>query len=476
MPVPEGRGRLLVVGLSRQGAPLEAVERASLRAHGARRVLRALRAGGSVDEAVALSTCNRTEIYAVAGAMPMADAIAAVRDLLACHTRLSAHELLRLGYTRLDETAVEHFLAVVAGLDSAVLGEPEIVAQVREAVALAGEEGTLGRVLIGLWNHGLAAGRRVRAGTRVARGAVSISAVAVDLAGTITEDFGASGALVIGAGRIARGVARRLAGRGARSIVVANRSLAPAEAIAREVGGRAVGLDRLPDELACADVVVSATGAASHVVSRDMLERATRERAGRIVVLDLAMPRDIDPAAGGLAPVTLWDIDELHRVARANLDERRRELPRAWAIVRAEAERFGAWRSGLGADQVLRALRRRAEEIRALEVGRARVESPDELERLDALTRALVNKLLHEASSRIRQAGGTSAGRAQLEAVRELLGVEDLLADDSLQRSGANRAPLDVATASSWESSSTPLPIPSACGWSGTSMNTARLH
>jgi len=476
MPVPDGRGRLLVVGLSRKGAPLDALERASLRSHGARRVLRALRAGGPVEEAVALSTCNRTEIYAVVGAAPVADAIAAVRDILACHTRLSAHELVRLGYARVDEDAAEHFLAVVAGLDSAVLGEPEIVAQVRAAVALAGEEGTLGRVLMGLWNHGLAAGRRVRAGTSIARGAVSISAVAVDLAATMTEDLGASQTLVIGAGRIARAVAKRLDGRGARTIVVANRSLAAAEEIARDVGGRAVGLDALPDELAQADLVISATGAASHVVSQPMLARAVRERTSRTVVLDLAVPRDVEPAAGGIASVALCDLDEIHWIARDNLDDRRRELPQAWAIVRTEAERFNAWRSGLGAEPVLRALRRRAEEIRALEVGRARVESPDELARLDAATRSLVNKLLHEATSRIRQAGGTSAGRAQLESVSELLGFENLLAGDSLQRSGANPASLDVATASSWESSSTPLPIPPACGWSGTSMNTARLH
>jgi glutamyl-tRNA reductase len=193
-------------------------------------------------------------------------------------------------------------------------------------------------------------------------------------------------------------------------------------------------------------------------------------------VLDLAVPRDVEPAAGGIASVTLCDLDEIHWIARDNLDDRRRELPQAWAIVRTEAERFNAWRSGLGAEPVLRALRPRAEEIRALEVGRARVESPDELARLDAATRSLVNKLLHEATSRIRQAGGTSAGRAQLESVSELLGFENLLAGDSLQRSGANPASLDVATASSWESSSTPLPIPPACGWSGTSMNTARLH
>jgi glutamyl-tRNA reductase len=281
----------------------------------------------------------------------------------------------------------------------------------------------------------------VRAGTGVSRGAVSISAVAVDLAATLTGDLVSSRALVIGAGRIARAVAKRLAGRGVGSIVVANRSLAAAEEIARDVGGRAVGLDALPDELPEADLVVTATGAASHLMTRSMLARATRERTRGMVVLDLAVPRDVDPAAEGLASVTLCDIDEIHRIARENLDDRRRELPDAWAIVHAESERFHAWRSGLGAEPVLRALRRRAEEIRSRELARARAQSPPpgeaELARLDAVTRSLVNKLLHEATSRIRQAGGTSAGRAQLEAVRELLGFE-VAAPEPLR---SNRAP-----------------------------------
>lgn len=268
-----------------------------------------------------------------------------------------------------------------------------------------------------------------------------MSAVAVDLAETLTVDLGANRTLVIGAGRVARAVAKRLAARGVRAIVVANRSLAAAEEIARDVGGRAVGLDALSDELARADLVVSATGSASHVVSRPMLAHATRDRTSRMVVLDLAVPRDVDPAAGGLATVTLCDIDEIHRIAKDNLDDRRRELPGAWAIVHAETERFHAWRSGLGAEPVLRALRRRAEEIRSIELARARAASPPvgeaELARLDAVTRSLVNKLLHEATGRIRQAGGTSAGRAKLEAVRELLGFEEIAAEPS----GSERAP-----------------------------------
>jgi glutamyl-tRNA reductase len=215
-------GGLLLVGLSRRTAPLGMLERASLDTRAARRLLRSLRAAGLVAEAIALSTCNRTELYVVTHAKPQA-----IRAALALHTEISAHELARLGYARADRAAVEHFFAVIAGLDSTILGEPDIVAQVRAAVALAEEERTLGTVLTGLWNHGLAASRRVRAGTSITRGATSISAIAVDLAEELVEALPEYRTLVIGAGRIARGVTQRLAARGARRIVVANRRFQP---------------------------------------------------------------------------------------------------------------------------------------------------------------------------------------------------------------------------------------------------------
>lgn len=422
--LPDARAGLLAVGLSRSTAPLGVLERAALDRRAASRLLRALAGLDEVEEALALSTCNRTEVYAVTRARPHA-----IRAVLALHTEISAHELTRLGSTRMDGSAVEHFFAVVAGLDSTVLGEPEIVAQVRAAVALAKEEGTLGTVLTGLWNHGLAASRRVRAGTSITRGAVSISAIAVDLADTLVENLEGRRTLVIGAGKIARGVAQRLVARGVGPIVVANRSVPGALAIARDAGGRAVGLDALGPELAVAEVVVCATGSSSFVVPARMLADATRDRPERLVVLDLAVPRDVEPTAADLPAVVLRDIDEIQRIAAANLDDRRRELPSAWSIVRADAERFGAWHAGLEAEPVLTALRRRAEEIRLHELARARAQSPSgdqaELELLDAITRSLVNKLLHEPTTRIRRAGATTTGRAQLRAVSELFDLGD---------------------------------------------------
>jgi glutamyl-tRNA reductase len=422
--LPDGGGGLLVVGLSRTTAPLGLLERASLDRTAARRVLQALGTLDEVEEAIALSTCNRTELYVVTRAGPQAIMAAFVG-----HTKVSERELTLLGYVRAGEAAVEHFFAVIAGLDSTILGEPEIVAQVRAAVALAEEEGTLDRVLAGLWTHGLAASRRIRAGTSITRGAVSIAAIAVDLADTLVDDLSGRRALVIGAGKIARGVTQRLVARGVRPIIVANRSARGALTIARDAGGRAVGLDGLGPELACADLVVCATGAPSTVVPARMLAAATRERPDRLVVLDLAIPRDVEPSAADLPAVVLRDIDEIQRIAAANLDDRRRELPRAWSIVCADAERFGAWRARLDAEPVLTALRRRAEEIRLGELARARAQSPTadeaELERLDVVTRSLINKLLYEPTTRIRSAGASTTGRAQLQAVRELFDLGD---------------------------------------------------
>jgi glutamyl-tRNA reductase len=366
-------------------------------------------------------------VYVVTSAGPQA-----IRAVFAGHSEISEHELARLGYARMDEAAVEHFFAVIAGLDSTILGEHEIVAQVRAAVALAEETGTLGRVLTGLWTHGLAASRRVRAGTSITRGAVSIAAIAVDLADTLVGNLAGRRALVIGAGRIARGVTQRLVARGSRQITVANRSVPGALKIALHCSGRAVALDVLGPELARADLVVCATGAPSCVVSARMLAAATRGREHRLVVLDLAVPRDVEPTAADLPAVVLRDIDEIQRIAAANLDDRRRELPSAWSIVRADTGRFQAWHEGLDAEPVLTALRRRAEEIRLHELARARAESPvadqAEFERLDAVTRSLVNKLLYEPTIRIRRAGATTAGRAQLQAVRELFDLGDAAA------------------------------------------------
>lgn len=421
------RETILVVGLSRETAPVHVRERASLDPAGARELLQSLRATAAVEEAVALSTCNRTEVYAVVPARWAQDAPSIIREALCGQTSIAREELVQLGYVRSDGEAVEHLFGVAAGLNSTVLGEPEIVAQLRAAVALAVAQQTVGELLRGVFQHALAAGRRVRATTTISRGATSVSAVAVDLGERLLDDLRGRRALVVGAGRVSAAAAKRLADAGAREIVVANRSLGSAVTLARRVGGEAAPLDRLTEEIAAADLVVCATGAPAPVVSRRMLADATRGRERCLVVLDLAVPRDVEPAAHDVPGVVLRDIDEIQGIAATRLDERRRELPRAWSTVRSEARRFADWRLSLAAEPLLTELRRRAEDVRRSEVERLIARSPEltdaELERLDAITRAVVRKLLHEPTRQIRHAGRTHEGRARLDALGDLFTV-----------------------------------------------------
>lgn len=418
---------ILVVGLSREAAPVHIRERAALDAPAARGLLRSLRAMAGVDEAVAVSTCNRTEVYAVVPAGCDQDAPSLIREALSCQTSVAREELVQLGYVRFEEEAVEHLFGVVAGLNSTVLGEPEIVSQVRAAVALAAGEEMIGDLMRALFAHAAQAARRVRANTSISRGATSVSAVAVGVAESLLDDLRGRRALVVGAGKVASAAAGRLADAGAREIVIANRSQRLAEAVARRVGARSVPLVGLADELAPVDLVVCATGAPAPVVSRRMLAAATRGRDRCLVVLDLAVPRDVERTAHDLPGVVLRDIDEIQQIAAAHLGERRRELPRAWSIVRAEATRFGEWRESMAVEPLLKELRRQAEQLRRAQLDRAMACSPQMSEaehtRLNEVTRSLVNKLLHEPSRRIREAGRTPEGRAWLDGLGDLLGT-----------------------------------------------------
>jgi glutamyl-tRNA reductase len=419
---------LLVVGLSRETAPVHVRERASLQPPAARRVLDALRQSDLVREAVALSTCNRTEIYAAADPAEVENAATLIRETLSGETSISREELCQLGYVRVQDAATEHLFGVIAGLNSTVLGEPEIVAQVRAAVALARDAGAVSDVLEGLFRHGLSAGRRVRSVTAITRGATSVAAVAVDMAADLLDALDGRQALVLGAGSIARAVAHRLVARGAGEVVIANRSAAAGHTLAARVGGRAVSLSDLAAELAAADLVVCATGAPTAVISRRMLATASRSRREGLVVLDLAVPRDVEPAARDLPRVILRDIDEVQDIAAANRDSRRRTLPAAWSIIRDESQRFAQWRCSLEGEELLADLRRRAERIREGELRRMLESAPGlgdaERARLDAITRSLVNRLLHEPSHRVRAAGATPAGQAQLRALADLLAAD----------------------------------------------------
>jgi glutamyl-tRNA reductase len=318
---------LVVLGVSHRTAPLAVRERLALDEDGVRALLRELRGHPAVAEALVLSTCNRTEVYLVP-AGPTAAAEAAAPAALGA-----------FGFRHAGEEAARHLFRVVAGLDSMVVGETEIRRQARRAVELARFEGAAGPVVRALARDALAAGRRVRRETGVARGSVSISSVAVELARRSLGGLEGRRALLIGAGKAAERTAQALLYRGASSVVVANRSLEAACLVARRFGGRAVGLEALRSELERADVAICSTSAPHAVLTAADLAPILARRAGRpLTIVDIAVPRDVEPRARALAGLALHDLDDLEALAAANRAAREREARRAEAIV-AEALR-----------------------------------------------------------------------------------------------------------------------------------------
>ncbi len=413
--------RLVVLGLSHRTAPVGLREKAALDEQRVRALLRTLISAPGIAEAAAVSTCNRTEVYVVCEEAEAGRA-AAARALVEC-SRISRSELACAGYALYDEEAAGHLFRVAGGLDSMVLGESEVQGQVRAAAERAAEEETLGVLLGGLFRQALAAGRRVRRETRIASGATSVSSAAVEIARRALPDLAERRILLIGAGRIAESTGRALSRHGARGIAVANRTVSAARSLAARLGGRAVDLGTLADELRRADIVVSSTDAPHPIVRRADVERALAARPERpLVLIDLAVPRDVEPGVAGMPGALLYDIDDLEGTMRASLEGRRRELARATAIVAEEVARFRVRRNALAVAPTVEALYTRAEEIRRAELARmGRELGPAELERVDALTRSLVTRLLHEPAARLRGAGSLR----HADSVRHLFALEE---------------------------------------------------
>ena len=428
--VPGQAMSLLVLGVSHATAPVEQREKASLEPAGARALLGELLATGAVSEAVALSTCNRTEVYCACPDPLTAER--AVAAAVVAHTRISAGELACARYVLRDDLCAAQLFRVAASLDSMIVGEGEIQGQVREAWELATREGATGPVLNQLFRHAAEVGKEVRSRTRIGAGSSSIPAAALDLAERALVDLPSRRVLLIGAGRMADATALALLKRGVRDVVIANRTAASADDLAGRFGGRGVGLDRLDAELRAADIVISSTGAPAPILGRVRMEAAMAARADRpMVIVDISVPRDVDPTVTGVGGVELFDIDDLESIVEAGLDGRRREALRAEALVGAAVQRFSSWRRGLSAAPAIASLRARAETIRRGELGRLESQwdglSEADRERLEILTRGIVNKLLHEPSVRMRAAAelGDREAQAHLTSMRYLFGLED---------------------------------------------------
>jgi glutamyl-tRNA reductase len=333
--------RIAAVGLSYRTAPVGHREKAALDGEAARRALRRLMSDPRVAEAAAVSTCNRTEVYVVSDAAD--DARAAAEEALVASSRISASELACADYVLYDEAAARHLFRVAGGLDSMVLGESEVQGQVKASARVAREEGALGPLLERMFALALTAGGRVRRETGICGGPTSVSSVAVAIAQRAFPDLASRRILLLGAGRMAASTGRALRRNGAREILVANRSVTSAEALAGALRGEALALSALSDELARADMVVCCTGAPHPIVDCEQVAIALEARSERpLLLIDLAVPRDVEPEVGSLRGALLHDIDDIERAIEENLDNRRRALADAEVIVADEVERFRA--------------------------------------------------------------------------------------------------------------------------------------
>lgn len=417
---------VLVVGLSHKTAPVAQREKATMSDAAARAVLRDLVGVEGIDEAVALSTCNRTELYVATDAPARAEAMLA--EVFLRHTHIGAGELACAQYTLRDDRAAAQLFRVTSSLDSMVIGETEIQGQVRTAWERAGEEGTTGPVLNRLFRQAIEVGKSVRSTTRIGAGASSVSTVAVDLAEKVLADLPSGRVLVIGAGHMAEATTQALVSHGVRDVVVANRTVVTARELAMRFGGRGVGFDRLDRELAAADIVISSTGAPHPILGVPELAPAIDHRPARpMVLVDISVPRDIDPAVAELDGVALFDIDDLERVVEMNLADRRAEAERGEHIVTAAVDAFRAWTRGIAAAPAIMNMRAEAERVRRAELARIQAQwdglTDADRDRLDQLTRSIVNKLLHGPTVWLREA----AESGDEDAVRSLATMQDLL-------------------------------------------------
>jgi glutamyl-tRNA reductase len=397
---------LLAVGISHRIAAVALRERVAFTEREAARFVTGLCVEPSLSEAVAISTCNRTEIFAVVEDAS-AGAEQALLARLAAHAELPVRQLAEATYALRNCDAARHLFRVTAGLESMVVGEHEIQGQVRRAHEHARESGTTGPMTNRLFAAALHTGRRVRAETAIARSHVSLSSVAVELAERHLGDLGGRPVVVIGAGETSELTAQALAARGVATIFIANRHADRARSVAERFGGCVVGLDRLPEMLESADIVLASTSSPHPIVGHEELELVMRARQHRpLLLIDIAVPRDIDPACAGVEGVTLRDMDDLQSAVTHNLSSRAADIPAAEEIIDQEIHRFAHWLGHLDVRPTIAALHERGEHIvesvLAENAGRWEGASPRDLARVEALARSVVSRLLHEPTIRLR--------------------------------------------------------------------------
>ena len=412
---------ILVIGVNHRSGPLSVLERVTLSAEGHPKAVATLANRDNIREVAVLSTCNRTEIYAVTEKFH--GAFDDISEFLMGVGGLNSEDLSAFVFAQHDEAAVAHLFEVAAGLDSVVIGESEILGQVKSAWEIAQNEGGARGTLNLLFRHAITAGKRARTETSIGRGTVSMSHAAVEMAIERLGSLSGAQVLVVGAGAMGDGIAVALHDAGAGEIIVANRTAERGNALAERVGGRAVGFERLPEVLGSADLVLTCTGSEEPVITAELISTA-RQPLRPLLLVDIALPRDVEPAVGALPEVTVWDLDDLRNWAERGLNSRLSEVDSVRGILKEQIDRFHAEATALQATPLVIAMRERAEQLRPQEIERhsSRLAdlTPQQRESVDAVTRAIIAKLLHAPSVRLKDQAGTPRGERNAAAVADL--------------------------------------------------------
>ncbi len=419
---------LLLVGISHKTSPLEVRELFALSAERVYAALRTLREQPEIEEAAIISTCNRVEF--ILKPYEGEDGLAGLRRFVESFYSLRHDEHAQSFYVHHDIEVVRHLFRVASGMDSLVVGEPQVFGQVKQAYAQARDAETCGSELEAVFQRVFTVAKRVRTETRIAEAPVSVSSAAVEMAERACGDLHNKTVLVIGAGQMGELAARHLVAKGAATILLSNRTHAQAEALARELRGLAVHFAALWEGLKRADIVISSTGCPHFIITRDDMERLLSERRGRpLFLVDIALPRDIDPAIRALPGCTLLDLDGLEQVASANLRLRRQALEAADRIIAEETALYRQRQKQLQVVPTIVSLRRHLEDIRRAELARARhlldTLTPEQEQALEALTHSLINKILHLPSRELKQAASRPDRSEFLEVVRTIFHLED---------------------------------------------------
>ena len=443
--------KLVCLGLSHKTAPVDVREVLAVARDDLSTVLQQLVGLDAIAEMLIISTCNRVEFYGVPAAGASSDdVIGAITHYLCNEKQATSARIARHTFNFHGKHALEHLFLVASSLESMVVGEPQILGQVKEAYGGAIEAGTVGPVLRSVMDRALRTAKRIRTETQVAAGAISVSWVAVELARRIFSDLANCTVLVLGAGKMAELAAQNLKENGAPNVIIANRSYERALKLAEAHGWQARAFGDLPFLLERVDIVISSTGSPRFVIGPDTVDGVMRKRKYRsLFMVDIAVPRDIDPRVGDVENVYLYNMDDLEEVTRKNRDERQREVDAAREIVGSEVERYLQWQAGQAITPVITSLRKKVMAIREAELDRSekvlRDLTEDQRKVVERMTMAMINKFLHEPTVRLKREGNNLDGQRLVEAVRDLFNLtfeedEAQGAPDDGQRGGAKGA------------------------------------